>query len=55
MSKEDEFTDVEKRLISVINNFILWNTTSEDRLLAEEYIDNEHVDYNDWFKLKKEE
>jgi len=58
MSKKDEFTDVEKRLIDAINNFILWNTTHSDRGLAEEFIEAElscDVDYNEWFELKKEE
>ena len=58
MSKKDEFTDVEKRLIDVISNFILWNTTHEDRELAEEFIEVElscDIDYNEWFKLKEEE
>ena len=58
MDKKDEFTDVEKRLIDVINNFILWNTTHEDRGLAEEFIEVElscDVDYNECFELKKEE
>ena len=51
---KEQFTMVEKRLISVINNFILWYTTHEDRELAEEYMSNEHVDYNECFELKKE-
>ena len=52
------FTELEEFLINVINNFILWNTTHEDRELAEEFIEVElscDVDYNEWFKLKKEE
>ena len=55
MSKETKRTEVEERLISVIDNFILWYTTASDRGIAEEYMDNEHVDYNDLFELKKEE
>ena len=55
MSKETKRTEVEERLISVIDNFILWYTTESDRGIAEEYMDNEHVDYNDLFELKKEE
>ena len=48
--KGEPFTEVEELLISVIDNFILWNTTESDRGIAEEYIANEHVDYNDWFQ-----
>lgn len=51
-------TELEKRLIDAINNFILWNTTHSDRGLAEEFIEAElscDVDYNEWFELKKEE
>tara|TARA_R100001463_G_scaffold64262_2_gene117364 strand:+ start:2389 stop:2586 length:198 start_codon:yes stop_codon:yes gene_type:complete len=51
--KGEPFTEVEELLISVIDNFILWNTTESDRGIAEEYIANEHVDYNDWFKVIK--
>jgi|TARA_R100001463_G_scaffold12021_2_gene33184 hypothetical protein len=53
-----QFTELEKRLIDAINNFILWNTTHSDRGLAEEFIEAElscDVDYNEWFELKKEE
>ena len=46
--QEVEFTEVEQTLISVIDNFILWNTTESDRGIAEEYIANEHIDYDDW-------
>ena len=53
MNKETKRTKVEERLISVIDNFILWYTTESDRGIAEEYMDNEHVDYNDLFELKK--
>ena len=49
------FTELEELLISAIDNFILWNTTHSDRELAEEYIVNEHVDYNEWFEIKEEE
>ena len=55
MSKETKRTEVEERLISVIDNFILWYTTESDRGIAEEYMDNEHVDYNEIFELKEEE
>jgi len=48
-------TDVEESLISAIDNFLLWYTTESDRGIVEEYMDNEHVDYNDWFLLKKGE
>lgn len=51
--KGESFTEVEELLISVIDNFILWNTTESDRGIAEEYIESEHVDYNDWFKVIK--
>ena len=51
--KEKIYTDVEDRLIDVISNFMLWYTTKEDRELVEEYIDNEHIDYNEWVKLKE--
>ena len=49
------FTEVEDALISVIDNFILWYSTESDRGIVEEYIGEEHIDYNDWFELKKEE
>ena len=48
MIEEYKRTEFEELLISVIDNFILWNTTESDRGLAEEYMDEEHVDYNDW-------
>ena len=48
------FTEVEEALISVIDNFILWYSTESDRGIVEEYMGEEHVDYNDWFELKKE-
>ena len=54
---EKGFTELEKRLIDVIDNFILWNTTESDRGLAEEFIEADlscGVDYNEWFELKKE-
>tara|TARA_Y100000114_G_C11695794_1_gene295929 strand:+ start:376 stop:564 length:189 start_codon:yes stop_codon:yes gene_type:complete len=54
---EKGFTELEKRLIDVIDNFILWNTTESDRGLAEEFIEADlscGVDYNEWFQLKKE-
>tara|TARA_Y100000401_G_scaffold111172_1_gene109160 strand:+ start:613 stop:801 length:189 start_codon:yes stop_codon:yes gene_type:complete len=54
---EKGFTELEKRLIDVIDNFILWNTTESDRGLAEEFIEADSscgVDYNEWFQLKKE-
>ena len=47
-------TDVEEALISVIENFFLWYSTESNREIAEEYMDEEHVDYNDWFQLKQE-
>ena len=46
--KEKRFTEFEELLISVIDNFILWNTTESDRGIAEEYMESEHVNYNDW-------
>ena len=46
--KGEPFTEVEELLISVIDNFILWNTTESDRGIAEEYIESEHIDYDDW-------
>ena len=51
--KGEPFTEVEELLISVIDNFILWYSTESDRGIAEEYIENEHVDYNEWFKINK--
>tara|TARA_Y100000593_G_scaffold9639_1_gene17468 strand:+ start:31 stop:213 length:183 start_codon:yes stop_codon:yes gene_type:complete len=55
MNQDIKRTELEERLISVIDNFILWYSTEGDRGLAEEYMDNEHVDYNEIFELKKEE
>lgn len=57
MKDKKQFTDVEDRLIDVIDNFILWNTTESDRELVEEFIEADlscGVDYNEWFELKKE-
>ena len=53
MKQEVEFTELEQELIGVIDNFILWNTTESDIGLAEEYMANEHVDYNEFFKINK--
>ena len=53
MKQEVEFTELEQELIGVIDNFILWNTTESDIGLAEEYMANEHVDYNEFFKIDK--
>tara|TARA_R100001443_G_scaffold108461_2_gene118902 strand:- start:611 stop:1102 length:492 start_codon:yes stop_codon:yes gene_type:complete len=53
MKQEVTFTEVEKLLISVIDNFILWYTTESDSNMAEEYIVSEHIDYNEWFKINK--
>ena len=44
-----KYTDVEERLIDVISNFFLWY-----RGIVEDYISEEHIDYNDWFELKKD-
>ena len=52
--KEEKYTDVEKRLIDVISNFFLWYSTREDRGIVEEYMGEEHINYNDWFELKKD-
>ena len=54
MKQGVEFTEVEEALIGVIDNFILWNTTESDIGLAEEYIANEHIDYNELFKINKQ-
>ena len=57
MKDKKQFTDLEDRLIDVIDNFILWNTTESDRELVEEFIEADlscGVDYNEWFELKKE-
>ena len=52
MSKR-KYTDVEERLIDVIENFFLWYSGKSDYQIAEEYISEEHVDYNDWFTIKE--
>ena len=52
--KEVKYTEVEKRLIDVISNFFLWYSTQEDRGIVEQYMGEEHVNYNDWFELKKD-
>ena len=55
MSKETKrFTEVEERLINVIENFFLWYNGDSNYGIAEEYLDNEHIDYNEIFELKKE-
>ena len=54
IKQEVEFTELEQALIGVIDNFILWNTTESDIGLAEEYIANEHIDYNELFKINKQ-
>ena len=51
---ERKYTEVEKRLIDVIENFFLWYSTKSDYSIAEEYMGEEHIDYNDWFELKKD-
>ena len=51
---ERKYTDVEKRLIDAISNFFLWYSTQEDRGIVEDYISEEHIDYNEWFELKKD-
>ena len=51
---EGKYTEVEKRLIDVIENFFLWYSTKSDCQIAEEYIGEEHIDYNEWFELKKD-
>ena len=50
----NEYTEVEKRLIDVIENFFLWYSGDSDYNIAEEYMGNEHINYNDWFELKKD-
>ena len=50
----EEFTEVEEALISVISNFMLWYTTEENEKIAEEYLSNEHIDYNELFKINKQ-
>ena len=50
----NEYTEVEKRLIDVIENFFLWYSGDSDYNIAEEYMSNEHINYNDWFELKKD-
>ena len=52
--KNKKHTQVEKRLIDVIENFFLWYSTKSDRPIAEEYMGEEHINYNDWFELKKD-
>jgi hypothetical protein len=47
-------TEVEEMVISAICNFWLWYGTDEERDIVEEYMDNEHTDYNDWFEIKKD-
>ena len=54
MSKETKRTEVEERLINVIENFFLWYNGDSNYEIAEEYLDNEHIDYNQIFELKKE-
>ena len=42
MSKETKrFTEVEERLINVIENFFLWYNGDSNYEIAEEYLDNE--------------
>ena len=54
MNEIKEFTEVEEALISAISNFFLWYSAEEDRGIVEDYMGEEHIDYNDWFELKKE-
>lgn len=50
MSKGYKTSNKEK-LVSIIANFILWNTTEYDEELAREYVETEEKDYiNDLFK-----
>ena len=54
MTTSNEYTEVEKRLIDVIENFFLWYSGDSDYNIAEEYMGNEHINYNHWFELKKD-
>ena len=41
----------EEKLVSIIDNFILWYTTESDESLAREYVGTEEKDYiDDLFK-----
>ena len=51
--QEVEVTENYKKMVSIINNFVLWYTTEEDRGLVESYLANEDEDYiEDWFECK---
>ena len=44
----------EKKLVNIIDNFILWYTTESDEGLAREYVGTEEKDYiDDLFKIKE--
>jgi len=51
--QEVEMTENYKKMVSIINNFLLWYTTEEDRGLVESYLANEEDDYvEDWFECE---
>ena len=57
--KKIKDTKIEIQLMSVINDFIRWNTNKEDYDKAQKYIryvrGNKHYNYNKWFRVTKDD
>ena len=57
--KKIKDTKIEIQLMSVINDFIRWNTNKEDYDKAQKYIryvsENKHYNYNKWFRVTKDD
>ena len=57
--KKIKDTKIEIQLMSVINDFIRWNTNKEDYDKAQKYFryvsENKHYNYNKWFRVTKDD
>ena len=59
MKKETDDTTIERQLMTVINNFIEWDTNKEDYKKAQKYIryvsEEKFPRYNHWFRVTKDD
>ena len=59
MKKETDDTTIERQLMTVINNFIEWDTNKEDYKKAQKYIRyvsrEKFPRYNQWFRVTKDD
>ena len=59
MKKETDDTTIERQLMTVINNFIEWDTNKEDYKKAQKYIryvsGEKFPRYNQWFRVTKDD